>query len=70
VYIWICLISAIVIGGVASFVSSYAACFAICFIEWVYWFWGWFFEIGSVIAATLLVIATILSVAYYMAGRR
>ena len=69
-YIWICLISAILLGGVATYVSSYAAAFVIVFVEWIYWFFGWFFEIGAIPAATLLTVATVIAVAAYMASRR
>lgn len=69
-YIWICLISAVLLAGVATFVSSYATCFIICFVEWAYWFFGWFFEIGAIPAATLLTIATVMSVAIYIGSRR
>ena len=69
-YIWICLISAVILAGVATFVSSYATCFIICFVEWIYWFFGWFFEIGTIPSATLLTIATVMSVAIYIGSRR
>ncbi|MDD4738278.1 MAG: PKD domain-containing protein, partial [Candidatus Pacebacteria bacterium] len=69
-YIWICLISAILLGGVATYISSYAAAFVIVFVEWIYWFFGWFFEIGAIPAATLLTVATVIAVAAYMASRR
>ena len=69
-YIWICLISAVLLAGVATFVSSYATCFIICFVEWIYWFFGWFFEIGAIPSATLLTIASVMSVAIYIGSRR
>lgn len=69
-YIWICLFTAILLGGISPFLNSYACCFVICFFEWLYWAFGWFFEIGQATAALLLTVATVLSIAYYIASRR
>ena len=69
-YIWICLLTAVLLGGISPFVNSYACCFVICFMEWVYWSFGWFFEIGQGVAALLLATATVLSIIYYIASRR
>lgn len=70
IYIWICLLTAILLGGISPFINSYACCFVICFMEWVYWAFGWFFQIGQPVAAFLLTCATVLSIAYYIASRR
>lgn len=70
IYIWICLFTAILIGGVATFINSYAACFIICFFEWMYWFFGWFFQIGQLVVLPLLILATVMSVLYYMQSRK
>ena len=70
IYIWICLLTAILLGGISPFINSYACCFVICFMEWIYWAFGWFFQIGQPVAAFLLTCATVLSIAYYIASRR
>lgn len=70
IYIWICLLTAILLGGVATFLNSYTTCFVICFFEWMYWFFGWFFQIGQLVALPLLIFATVISVIFYMQSRK
>lgn len=70
VYIWICLLVAVLIGGVAPFVNSYAACFCIVFFEWMFWFFGWFFIPGQFVVLPLLIFATVLSILFYMQSRK
>lgn len=70
IYIWICLLTAILIGGVATYINSYAACFVIVFFEWVFWSFGWFFQVGQMVVLPLLIAATVFSVVFYMQSRK
>lgn len=72
-YIWICFITALLMGGVATYLSSAPTCLLICFVEWVYWFFGWFFAVDEMIpgiSVVVLTFATVMSVAYYIATRK
>ena len=69
VYTCICIITAILIAGVATYLQAPAVCFAIVFIEWVYYFIGWANGFGPVFFSGLI-LATLVSVMFYMASRR
>ena len=69
VYQWICILTAILIAGIATYLQAPAVCFAIVFIEWLYWFLGWANAFGPAFPFALI-FATIASVIFYMAARR
>lgn len=69
VYMWICILTAILIAGIATYVQAPIVCFGIVFIEWVYWFIGWANGFGIGFPAALI-LATLVCVAFYMASRR
>lgn len=69
VYPWICVLVAIFIAGIATYLQAPIVAFAIVVIEWVFYFIGWAssFGPGFVLA---LILATLLSIAFYMSSRR
>ena len=69
VYPWICLLAAILIAGIATYLQAPAVAFAIVFIEWVFYFIGWANAFGPVFFFALI-LATLLSIAFYMSSRR
>lgn len=68
VYTWICILTALLIAGIATFLQAPTVCFVIVFVEWVYYFLGWANGFGPAFLFALI-LATLLSVAFYMARR-
>ena len=69
VYAWICVLTAILIAGIATYLQAPLVAFAIVFIEWVYYFLGWANFFGAAFPFALI-LATLLSIGFYMASRR
>ena len=69
VYPWICLLAAILIAGIATYLQAPTVALAIVFIEWVFYFIGWANAFGPVFFFTLI-LATLLSIAFYTSSRR
>ena len=67
-YIWVCLIILLMLAGIGSLVTSPMYSFVVVFVAWILYAMGWMYQLG-VIAPTILILATVLAIVYYMASR-